>query len=95
MSLDANHRVTPSTLVTPELDVAQERVAGNARATKQERPRQVADPPTSGARRPEMRIALFLRFGNGPGAPVVGFHRARDDGPKRIAFAGAAGGEDG
>jgi hypothetical protein len=34
MGLDANHRVTPSTFFAPELDITQERVAGDAGATE-------------------------------------------------------------
>ena len=33
-----------------------------------------------------MGVTLVLGLGNGPGAPIIVFHRARDHGRERIAF---------
>jgi hypothetical protein len=54
MGLDANLRITPPTLLALELEITQERVAADARASREERPWQVAYPPTPRARRPKM-----------------------------------------
>src|SRR5713226_8919542 len=63
MGIDANHRVTPSALLALELDIAKERIAGDAGATEQERPRQIACFPAARTRHPEMRIAPRQCFG--------------------------------
>jgi hypothetical protein len=62
-----------------EGDISEERVTGCAFTTNQQRPRHGSDTAARWAGPPEMRIALSLGLGNGPGSPIaVDFHGGDD-----------------
>src|SRR6266536_4041393 len=66
----AEDRCRVPTLRASQRNVTQEGVSCRALAPEQPRPRQVGDAPTTRTCRPEVRVALALRFADRPGPPV-------------------------
>src|SRR5712692_4924711 len=70
-----------SAVLAPKSNVADEALPTDSLTLKQKGEGVIRN-STAGTGQAQVGVTLVLRLGNGPGAPVVLFHRARDHGPK-------------
>ncbi len=72
-----------SAILTPKSNIADEGIPSDPLTLKQQGEWIIHD-LSAGTRQAQVGVTLVLGFGNGPGAPVVSFHRARDHGSERV-----------